>query len=39
MPPIPGDGDDPCACERGDVQAVAGVVVEVVEVHQRASAK
>ena len=30
-----GDGRDPGAGERRDVQAVAGVVLEVVEVHQR----
>ena len=29
-----GDGGDPGARERGDVQAVAGVVLEVVEVDQ-----
>jgi hypothetical protein len=29
-----GDGDDPGAGERGDVEAVAGVVFEVVEVDQ-----
>ena len=29
-----GDGGDPGAGQRGDVQAVAGVVLEVLEVHQ-----
>ncbi len=31
----PGDGDDPRAREGGDVQPVAGVVLQVLEVDQR----
>ena len=29
------DGGDPGPCQGGDVNAVAGVVLEVVEVHER----
>src|SRR6266566_2600117 len=37
--PEAGDGGEPGAGERGDVDAVAGVVLEVVEVHQRCLAE
>ena len=35
----PGDERDPGAGQRGDVQAVAGVVLEVAQVHQRGLAE
>jgi membrane-associated phospholipid phosphatase len=34
-----GDGRDPRASERGDVEAVAGVVLDVVQVHERGLAE